>query len=67
MTHDTEKIAALVSFNLSLTSFQQWAQQWEPVFRALAPLGQVAVAIVTVIYIIKKIRSKKARRKNTRK
>lgn len=67
MTHDTEKIAAIVSLNLSLTSIQQWALQWEPVFRSLAPLGQVAVAIVTVIYIIKKIRAKKSKRKGTRK
>lgn len=59
MTYDTEKISALFALNLSLSAFQAWAVYWEPTFRALAPLGQLAVAIVTVIFIVKKIFRKK--------
>lgn len=59
MIQNTEKITVLMAANVSLGAFQQRALHWEPTFRALAPIGQIAVAVVTVIYFIREILRKK--------
>jgi len=55
--NDGDKIIAWITANLSLGAIGNWASRIESVLNVLVPLGQLAVAIVTVIYIVKKIRN----------
>lgn len=50
------RIALLASANLSLNGVADVAQKWEPIMHTLVTIGQFAVAIATVFYIIKKTR-----------
>lgn len=61
MTTDGEKITAWIAANLSLSALGNWTSTLQSVLNVLVPLGQFTVAVVTVIYVIIKIR--KARKK----
>ncbi len=50
-------ILLLAAGNIGLEAVHKWTVALAPVFTALVSLGQVAVAVVTVIYIIQKIRT----------
>lgn len=51
---EINRVVLLATANLSLASVRGLAENLMPIFQALVPLGQVAVAIVTVIYIWRK-------------
>jgi len=63
----TEKILALLGLNISLTALERWATHMEPIFRAFVPLGQFAIAVVTVYYIWTKTRAMKESKRRHRK
>lgn len=54
-------ILLLGAANIGMEAVHKIIDAWMPVFTALVSLGQVAVAIVTVIYIIRKIRMLKTK------
>jgi len=47
----------LAAGNLGLEAIHKWVEALLPVATLLVSLGQAAVAIVTVIYIVRKIKS----------
>lgn len=48
----------LASGNLALEAVHKWVEMLLPVATLLVSLGQVAVAVVTVIYIVRKLKTK---------
>jgi len=56
MKDDVFKIMALSSVNLSLSSLSSWVRDIEPILRNATSLAQLAVAIITVVFIFKKIK-----------
>lgn len=46
----------LVAANIGMEAVHKFIESWTPIFTALVTIGQVAVATVTVIYVIRKIR-----------
>lgn len=57
-TDESHLVGLLAAFNLSLVGlrhFVEWVQWLQPVFSALVPIGQFAVAIATVVFIVRKI------------
>lgn len=62
--NDGEKITAWITANLSLGVIGGWLSRASVWLDVLVPLGQLAVAVVTVIYIVKKIR--RVRNKRTK-
>lgn len=52
--HD-HPILLLGAANIGMEAAHKFIDAWMPVFTALVSIGQVAVAVVTVIYIIRKI------------
>ena len=64
------RIALLASANLSLSGVAKILQSLEPVLNVLVTVGQIAVAVVTVIYIVQKtilLRRDAPKRRKTRK
>lgn len=57
MATDEGKVTSLASFSLMLGGMQDILLKMEQVLHACISLGQVGVAIFTVIYIIKKTRA----------
>jgi hypothetical protein len=58
------RIAALLSANLSLASAGGLMSDIEPYLGALVKLGQLAVAVATVVYFVFKTRAVKAAKKD---
>jgi hypothetical protein len=48
----------LAAGNLGLEAIHKWTEALLPVATLLVSLGQAAVAIVTVVYIVRKLKSK---------
>lgn len=44
----------LAAGNLSLEALHKWTEVFQPIFSSMVSLGQIAVAVATVIYIIRK-------------
>jgi uncharacterized membrane protein YuzA (DUF378 family) len=42
--------------NVGLAGLHRWVELLQPIFSALVSLGQVVVAVVTAIYVIRKIK-----------
>jgi large-conductance mechanosensitive channel len=57
MSTDEGKITSLASFSLALGGVQDVIVDLEKFLHAVISLGQVAVAVFTVVYIIKKTRA----------
>jgi hypothetical protein len=55
---DHATFALLASGNLGLEAIHKWTEVLLPIAALLVSLGQAAVAIVTVIYIVRKLKSK---------
>jgi len=64
--NDSDKMLGLASLNLSLGAVQHWLVNVEPIFRALVPIGQLVVAIVTIAYFLRKMRQGKEDRSERR-
>lgn len=59
MTPDDFKVSGAAFFGSFLPATNLFLGDAEVIFRVLALLGQISVAIVTVVYIITKIRASK--------
>ena len=61
-------LALLAAGNLGLEAVYKWVEAVQPVLSSLVTLGQLVVAIVTVIYILRKTHLLgRSRRRKTRK
>jgi uncharacterized protein (DUF2062 family) len=60
-------IGFLASANLAAAGIQQLISTWEPILRTLLVVGQIAVAVATVVYIWKKAQVIKGSQKSRRK
>ena len=60
-------IPMLAAANLSLGAVRHWFESAQSIFDAFVPLGQVAVAVVTVFYIFRKTQLLKRHRKHPKK
>lgn len=61
-----DSLTFLAAGNLGLEGVSKWVSDVQPAISMLVSLGQVAVATMTVIYIVYKIRkSKRANEKNS--
>lgn len=49
-----QKVLGLVSLNVLLEAIYRWSIHMETFLRVLVPLGQFAVAVATVWFIVKK-------------
>lgn len=49
-----QKVLGLVSLNVLLEALNRWAIHMETLLRVLVPLGQFAVAVATVWFIVKR-------------
>jgi len=58
MNNNDYTFSILAAGNLGLEAIHKWAEALLPVATLLVSLGQAAVAIVTVIYVVRKIKSK---------
>lgn len=56
IVNDGEKITAWITANLSIGVIGEWLSRASVLLDVLVPLGQLSVAVVTVVYIVKKIR-----------
>lgn len=63
MTSDISKVTLFASLNLGVSSITGFFSNLEPFLKDCVYIGQAAVAIVTVIYIVKKTRSIRKRRR----
>lgn len=63
--HD-HPVLILAAVNLGMEAVHKFIDAWMPVFNALVTIGQIAVAAVTVVYILRKIHllKKKSDEKN---
>lgn len=61
--NESDKVAMFASANLGLSGLIHWAEKLEPVFRSLAVLCQVGVAVLSMLYIWKRVKSAKRKRK----
>jgi hypothetical protein len=52
--HEHHSFLLLVAGNIGLEAIHKWVVALQPVFSLLVSVGQAAVAIATVIYIVRK-------------
>jgi len=55
MSNEHNLMMLLGASNIGLEAIHKWADAIQPVFSAFVSLGQIGVAVVTVIYILRKI------------
>jgi hypothetical protein len=52
--HEPHEFLLLIAGNIGLEAIHKWVTAIQPIFSSLVSLGQAAVAVATVIYIVRK-------------